>query len=252
MKKKKTKKILAALAVIVILPAILWYAAVPDSSIGYLLASHPVGPGLVIKLTDFHKGLFFSFGAGSVSVESGGKKAVAFNDVRGHINPLDLLLFRIGVSFNARLAGGAARGFFNYGFFSGKKKLKVRLDGVRIGKLPPVKKTVSGTLDARLVFSGDKGNLLFTMGNLGHFPYGFKSANGVAGITRTEISIGSASFESPGTYAKVKGSANLENGSYNLRLEVTKQGAPDPLLAPYRQSPGYYVIPLSGNLRQLL
>ena len=250
---KKIKAVLIILAAVIALPALVWYAAVPDSSVEYLLASNPAGQGLGMEATNFHKGFFFSFGADALSVKSGGKAAVVLGDVRGRINPLALLLFRLDVPFRASLAGGTASGFFDYGFFSGKKKLIVRFNGVQIGDLPPVKGSVSGILNANLVFSGEKGNFLFTLDNLGNFPYGFKSANGVAGIMRMEINIESVSLDSPDTYAKVKGKANLENGAYNLRLEVTKQGQnPDPLLSPYQQSPGYYVVPLSGNLRQLL
>ncbi len=252
MKKIRAKKIIIILAVIIALPMFLWYAAVPDSSIGYLLASRPVGPGLSIEATNFHKGLFFSFGADAVSAKNGGKVALILKDVHGRINPLALLLFRLNVPFRASLAGGTARGFFDYSFFSGQKKLRVRFDSVQIGELPPLKRSVSGVLNANLAFSGDKGNFLFTLDSLGNFPYGFRSANGVARLTGTEINIGSVSLDSPDTYAKLKGQANLENGSYNLRLEITKQGAPDPLLTPYQQSPGYYVIPLSGDFRQLL
>ncbi len=250
---KKAKKILIILAVLVALPMLIWYAAVPNSSIGYILASHPAGQGFDIKAMNFHKGLFFSFGADAVSVKNGGKQALVLSDVRGRINPLALLLLRLEIPFRTRLAGGKASGLFDYGLISGQKKLRVRFDRVQIGDLPPVKGSVSGLLDANLTFSGDKGSFFFTMDSLGNFPYGFRSANGIAGISGSELSIGSVSFEAPDTYAKVKGNADLESGSYSFRLEITTQGAnPNPLLSPYQQSPGYYVVPLSGNLRQLL
>ncbi len=251
--KKAKKKALIVLAALVALPMLVWYAAVPNSTIEYMLASHPLGPGVEIVAAHFHKGLFFSFGADAVSAKSGGKDALVLRDVRGRINPLSLLLLRLEIPFRASLAGGKARGVFDYGLVSGQGKVRVRLDGVQIGELPPVKGSVSGLLNADLAFSGGKGSILFTVDDLGNFPYGFRSANGVAGISGPELKIGSVSLEAPDTYAKVKGNANLESGAYNLKLEINTQGTnPNPLLAPYQQSPGYYVIPLSGDLRQLL
>ncbi len=253
MERTKIKKFVIIIASVIALPMLIWYAAVPDSAVQGLLASRTADNGLGIETTNFHKGLFFSFGADGVSVKIVGKEALVFNDLHGRINPLALFLFRLHVPLRARLAQGTVNAVFDYGLISGQKKLQARFDGVQIGALPPVKRSVSGLFNANLVFlfSAGKGNLLFTMDRLGNFPYGFKSANGAIGITRSDVSIESVSLEAPDTYAKVKGSGNLENGSYNLSLEITRQGGnPEPALGPFEKSPGYYVIPLSGRLKQ--
>ncbi len=256
---KKIKIAAVVIAVMVLLPMLLWYAAVPDSAVQDLLTARPLGPGLTVEAANLHKGVFFSFKADSISAVSRGKEALVFSDVHGRIDPLAIFLFHLHVPFRAKLAQGTVKGAFDYGLFSGKKNLQVRFDSVQISDLPPIKRSVSGVLNANLSFSGGIGNFLFTLQGLSNFPYGFRSANGVIGIKSPEVSIRSVSLEAPDTYAKVKGSGNLEDGSYNLTLEITKnlqvtnQGEnAGPALNMFEKSPGYYVIPLSGRLQQFL
>ncbi|MDA8086840.1 MAG: type II secretion system protein GspN [Nitrospiraceae bacterium] len=252
---KKRKTILIILAVIIILPVVLWYGAVPDSAIPYLIASRTGNLGLTVNVKNFRKGPFLNFAADSISAKADGKRVLVLEDVRGHINPFSLFLFRLGISFRAELARGSAKGVYAYGLFSGQSRLAAQLDGVQLDALPPIKKAVMGDLRANLTFIGDqnggRGSFIFSLKGLQHFPYGFKTANGVIDITPSDIHVKSVSLDSPDVYAKLKG--NLQNGIYNIRLEITSTGPnPNPLLSQYQVSPGYYVIPLSGRLRQLL
>ena len=252
-KKKKMKKILMILIVLLLLPSILWYAAVPDSAIPYLVASRTAGLGLQVKAKNFRKGPFLNFSADAISAGADGKPALVLEDVRGHMNPLSLFLLRLRTVFSARLAGGSVKGVYTYGLFSGQSRVRTEIENVRISELPLVKGSVSGDLGASLAFKGDqnggRGSLIFSLKDLQKFPYGFRSANGVIDITPGEIRAKSISLESEGVYAKLKGS--LENGTYNINMEITSE-TPNPLLSRYQVSAGYYVIPLSGQLRQLL
>ncbi|MDA8172754.1 MAG: type II secretion system protein GspN [Nitrospiraceae bacterium] len=253
------KKILIILVVLLLLPSLLWYAAVPDNAITYLIASRAENLGLDVEVKNFHKGPLLNFAADAVSAEADGKRALAFEDVRGRLNPLSLFLFRLRISFKAKLARGSASGVYSYGLFSGRSRLAAELKDVQISELPPVKKPVMGNLGASVTFTGGpagnggpgggRGSLIFSLKDLKHFPYGFKTANGVLDITPAGIRVKSVSLDSAEVYAKLKG--DLQNGIYNIRLEITSAN-PNPLLSRYQVSPGYYVIPLSGRLRQLL
>lgn len=252
---KKQKLILVILAIAVFSPFVLWYAAVPDSAVAYLIASRTENMGLQVEMKNFHKGPFLNFSADSISAAANGKPVLVLDDVRGHINPLGLFLLRLSMPFKTGLARGDVQGVYTYGLFSGQSRLLADIEDVQISDLPPVKGSVSGSLQASVTFEGDQrggqGSFVFSLKNLSNFPYGFKNANGVLDITPAGIGVRSISLDSEEIYAKLKG--NLENGVYNIRLEVTSSGSnPNPLLSRYQVSPGYYVIPLSGTLRQLL
>ena len=256
MRGKKIKILLYAVAAIVLLPVVFWYAAVPDSAIPGLIASRAGGPGYDVRVNNFHKGLLLSFSAASVTVGCGGRPALAFEGVRGRINPLGLLGLRLLVPFKAVLAGGTVRGRYAYGLFSGRSRVRAKVEGAQLSGLPLIKGS-RGTLRARLEYAGGPGgmagSLMFSAKDLRDFPYGFRNANGVVYLTPGGLKIKSISLDSGEMYAKLKG--GIHNGQYNIRMEVTTPGPGEtcrnPLLAPYRVSPGYYVIPLSGRFRQL-
>ncbi|MDA8388185.1 MAG: type II secretion system protein GspN [Nitrospiraceae bacterium] len=255
--KRKKQKILSAVAALVLLPFIFWYAAVPDSAIPGLISTRAANLGVDVRVNNFRKGPLLSFSADSIIASYGGRQAFDLEGVRGRINPLGLLGLRLLVPFKAVLARGSVRGRYAYGLFSGRSALAAKLENVQLGDLPhlPLIKGYAGSLGASLEYAegprgGAAGSLIFSAKDLRNVPYGFRTANGVIDIAPGTLRIKSISLDSADMYAKLKG--RIEKGVYDMRLEMTSAGGTgDPLLRPYMISPGYYVIPFSGRLLQL-
>lgn len=257
---KLSRKILISVAAAVVLaPVILWYAAVPNSAIPAIIASHAAGHGAEVRMSNFKKGPLLSFSADSVTVGYPGGSVLTLKRVRGRVNLLGLLELRLLVHFRAKLSGGAMSGQYAYSLFSGRGRLRAKVRGARLSGFQIIKGADGECMAQIEFFSGGpgriSGSLMFSANDLRNFPYGFKTANGLVNITPDGLGIKSISLDSGQMYADVKGI--VRGWTYNIRMDVsmekgtagegTGQNPVQTLLSPYRVSPGYYVIPLSGK-----
>jgi hypothetical protein len=81
----------------------------------------------------------------------------------------------------------------------------------------------------------------------------FHRIQGSFSITSNRIELESVSLEGDKGYARLKG--NITNGVARLKLEIMPEAArlsslETMLITKYFVSPGYYVVPLEGSLRQ--
>ena len=215
------KKIAIALAVLVTIPFVLWYVAIPDSSVPAFINSGLSAAGAGITAENFHKTLLLGFKAENVKVTVEGKDAMNIDKIRGAISPLSLLLLRPKVNFSIDAASGTVKGVFSHGLLSGENLLTAEAEGVRLGSIPSIKNGMDGKFDGDLSLEGDQGKLTFEMSGLSNFPYGFTSANGLITINGGALKLESVSLEGDAIYAKVKG--DIKNGSYNVVTEIMKQ-----------------------------
>ncbi|MDA8168524.1 MAG: type II secretion system protein GspN [Nitrospiraceae bacterium] len=247
----KKKHILTAALSVAAAIMLFWYAAVPDAIVPQMISNRVGDLGVSVEAQGFHKGLFLNFSADTLDIKYGGKLAVRLDNLQGHISPLSLLLLKVRMPFHSGVSGGDIDGVFAYGLLSGKKDIKTLISNVQVGRIPAVKDRLQGILNARLEFAGERGQFVYKMEGMKGFPYDFTSSNGVLDLSMKDIRIKSVSLDSDWAYARMKGS--ITGGFYDLKTEVMPHSASyNYMLAQYEVSPGYYVIPASGRLQELL
>lgn len=247
------RALLWSLAALIALPLLVWVFAVPGGTLPGLLKDQAQAAGLDAELSGFKKDLFFGFGADSLTLKGpDGAVLIKAEDISGRIDPFSLLLLKLRIPFEARAAGGLVNGSFEIGLFS-KSGLRAGFNGLKVEEIPPLARYAShGLLSGDLSEGGEggmgPGTLKFIASGITGAPLDLESANGVAVVNGNAIEVKSLSLQGEKIYVRIKGL--IRGGSYNLTAEVMPEGPSeyDALLANYRVSPGYYVMPLNGRL----
>lgn len=245
------KKILIVLGAVLIAPLLIWFVAIPDSLIPGLLEKEASNMGLEMKINGFGKGLFLAFSADSLSISGNGGDIVVFRDIEGRVDPLGFLLASLRIPFRADLAGGNLEGNFCMGLKN--QTLLAEVKGTKTEGIPALQKVARGLLSGKLSLINGSGNFTFRITDISGAPLEIKDANGLLELAGEEVRLKSVSLEGDNLTAKLKGV--IRNGSYDLTAEVMPRGNGIPenemlkfSLANYQSSPGYYVIPLKGEL----
>lgn len=247
----KKKLFLVIPAAVLVLPLLIWFIAVPDSLVTGALENEASKMGLDLKINGFGKGLFFAFSADSVNISARGGDIVVFRDVEGRLDPFGLLLASVRIPFRAELAGGILEGKFCSGFSN--RTLLAEIKGAKTESIPALQKIARGVLSGKLSSRNESGTFTFRITDIKGAPLDIKDANGLLELAGEEIKLKSVSMEGENLTAKLKG--RIRNGSYDLVAEVMPRGSGIPenemlkfSLAGFQTSPGYFVIPLKGEL----
>lgn len=234
------------------LPPLLWYVAIPDPLIPRLIAAQAEKLGVAAEIRGFKKGPLLDFRAKGLVIKNGGAELLSIEGISGRINPLKLPALTLNVLFSGSACRGSVRGefFFAAGLASGRKKVNAHLEEMRIEDIPPLAQAgVKGVLEGNLLLEGKRGTFIFKIAQMEGFPLDFKSSNGVLELAPEAVVLRSVSLEGDGLYARLKG--RIKGGLYELTAELMPQKEIRglALMRRYEASPGYYVIPLSGSLR---
>lgn len=252
-----------ALAATLLLLAGVWLIVLPETYLGDLIGSSLQRPDLQVEMSGFRKGLFYDLSANRMSVVKDGKELLAVENVRGRINPLSLFLLRFDMHFSASLGNGVISGRAN--LVRGRRNILVTVRDAELNAVPffgLLGINGSGMLSGTAGMDDKSGEVRFdiadakfgsgTFGGIAVPLHFFRSARGALSLTGGNVSVTSFALEGADIYARIKG--QISAGKMNLTMEVMPKPAfleKNPaiaLLERYKVSPGYYAIPVSGDI----
>jgi type II secretion system protein N len=257
------KRLLVAGVVFVFLVFGLWIIAVPESLMTSLIEGSMHDSNVRLGVADMHKGLFYNFTCGSITLTKNDKQLLSFENIKGKINPLSLLLLKLNVTFNGELSGGTVNGSID--LFRGKSRTAVRVDGAQLQDMPIFAMLGidgRGTLSGDLNIRNTKGTVTFSVADARFSRAAFAGvavplevftgARGAMTVDGSTLRVQSFALEGEGIYARLRG--DIIAGRMNLTMELMPeksfrdQNLVFMLLTKYQVSPGYYSIPLNGPL----
>jgi type II secretion system protein N len=264
------KKAATIIAVILFLVPGLWFIAITEGLIVDIVENSLSGDYLYLRTEAVEKGLFYDFSAAKVLLMKKGVGAspdspiVVFEDVKGGFNFLSLLTLNPELVFEGRMNKGEVRGIVR---LTGKDTLMITGDNISMNGVPlfePLGIQGDGVLSGSFLVRDNEGDLKFLVSDArlersyfsGIFlPLDlFREIRGAASLYNDSAEIRSFALSGAGIYARVKGSIRRTDMDLSLELMTDSSFNAEPLfelvLERHRVSPGYYVIPLKGMIRQ--
>jgi type II secretion system protein N len=256
------KKILIAFAAV---PFVFWFIwmAFPATTIQSIVEDSAGDGKITIEVQSLKKGFFYTLHIDKVSMKISGKELVSFSNIYGRINPFGLIRMRLDTSINGTIGPGKITG----SAVLAKNSVQAKLDykDVDIQEMPFLKHAGiqgAGTISGRFLVADDKGRVEFVTKNAAFGPADFSGikvpmnffseVTGSLSIERNAIEVVSVSLGGKDIYARLKGV--IKNGAADLAMELMPSGPflENPLFlmeaSRYQVSPGYYVIPVRGNI----
>jgi len=255
------KIIIAVIAV----PVLFWTAWIsfPESSIQAIIEDSVSGGPFAIEVKGLKKGLFYTVDIDTLALKSRRNEFVSFDNIYGRVNPLKLLLLKLDLSAQGHIGDGNISGHVIFA--------KSRIDGgfhffgISLGDLQFLKRAGiigTGTLDGSFTLRDFTGHLDFiTKGaNFEQADFSgirvplnlFHTVSGALDIQGKVVHIAAISLEAKDIYAKLKGTIMDAVMDMTMEFMPGKSYAENPLvlagLEPYKISPGYYIIPVKGDL----
>jgi type II secretion system protein N len=241
----------------------LWIIAVPESLLADLIQGAMHDSAIRIETADVRKGLLFDFTCGGIRLMKNDNRLIALENVSGRINPLSLLLLRLNAHFHGETAGGMITGTID--LFRGKSHIDIAVADANISGVPffaLLGIEGKGVLRGDLKIEDVRGDIKFSVrdaqlrsGSFGSVALPlevFADARGAMTVKGNSVRITSFAFEGAGIYARLSG--NITGGKMNLTMELM----PDKLfkdnnlvfllIEKYRDSPGHYSIPITGDM----
>lgn len=250
--------ILIAIPVFVIL---VWFFAIPDELLQERiedLISTAGGARISASLKGLRKGLFFDIYAEGLALEMDGRPAIEIRDLWGSFNPLSLAKRELSFSMKGKIGTGEINGSFSFPRGGDMTIEEVELNA--ISYLTSLGIRINGHLSASLALQNDTMHVIFQvpdldMGNselaiIIPFVDSFNKLQGILTIRGNNVKVKSVTLE--GERARARISGDITNGYSNLTLElmpsVKLNSVESMLIGKYQVSPGYYVIPLKGQI----
>ncbi len=256
------KKILIALTAI---PVIFWgiWIAFPETSIQSIIENSISNNKLRLEVKGIKKGLFYNLSVDNLTLKSSGEQLVSLTNIHSRVNLLSLIMFRLNLFFDGGIGGGNISGHMNLI----KNKMQIGLDikkadisDIPLFKLIGIQGT--GTISGRLTMIDDTGHVEFVTKDSSFEPAVFSGVNvplnffhsmrGSVDIKGNMINVVSIALEGKDIHARLKGAIKNAVMDLNMELMPGMSFIENPLfrgeLEKYKASPGYYVIPLKGNL----
>src|SRR5208337_4994121 len=100
------KKALVACAAALVVIIGLWLIVLPEDLILSRINATLKEDNLSLEISDFKKGLFFTFHAPVLQLKRGDTALLTIEALKGSINPLSLVLMRLPLSFSGKMGGG--------------------------------------------------------------------------------------------------------------------------------------------------
>jgi type II secretion system protein N len=256
------KKILIALTAI---PVIFWgiWIVFPETSIQSIIENSISNNKFRLEVKGVKKGLFYNLSVDNLILKSSKKELIFLSNIYGRINPLSLIMFRLNLFFDGGIGGGNISGRMNLI----KNKMQIGLDikkadisDIPLFKLIGIQGT--GTISGRLTMIDDTGHVEFVTKDSSFEPAVFSgvsvplnffhSMRGSIDIKGDIINIVSVALEGKDIYARLKGVIKDAVMDLDMELMPGTSFIENPLflagLEKYKISPGYYIIPVKGNL----
>jgi type II secretion system protein N len=256
------KRLLIALAVLVIFIFGLWFIAIPESLLLDLIKGSLKDSGIVIDVISPQKGLFYNFKAEGLVLKKSDKELLVIHNMSGRLNFPSLLKLRTALELNGEIGDGRVYGRTD--LFGGKNHSEIFIENANIEAMsffPLVGIEGTGLLSGELKMDRDNGNATFSIRDADFKPatFGgipvpldvFHTAQCAITIAGDTMNITSLVMEGDGIYARIRG--KIASGKPDLVLELMPEKSLKekdfifPLFEKYKVSPGYYAIPIRDS-----
>lgn len=264
------KKTALLLSLFVIFLIGLWNIAIPEGVILRHLETAPGREGIYLEMNGFKKGLFYNFTVDKILLKkknqgADGSTLLIFDEVKGGLNITSLFKLRPQLVFDCKMNKGEIAG--TVGLID-QDPLNVSGNGIGMSGLPILESfgiKGGGNLDWSLHlsqgigearFSVDQAKISMNSAALFSAPLSLiEEIRGVVEINDGNLEIQSLFLEGRGASARVKG--NIIKGRVDLKMELMLDSTLDEdyfdptiteMLAGYKVSPGYYIIPINAGL----
>jgi type II secretion system protein N len=241
-----------------------WLILVPEQLTKELIEQSVSGDNLSLEADRFRKGLFLNIFVERLELKKSGKVLVSLDNAHASLNPLYLPLLKVVMSLDAESAGGDIHGRAEV--VKGTNRINIILNNADIRDIPffsVIGLSGGGLLSGELKLKDGSGEVRFSLDNVsleGESFYGvpvpmssFQRIRGIFDITPEVVNVRSVALEGNGLYSRLKGRI-LKGNQMDLTLEVmpnasmTESSFALMLIKSFMVSPGYYSIPIKGNL----
>ncbi len=262
---REMKKVLIAGAAALVIIIGLWFIALPQDLILSRINATLKEDNLSLEIPDFRKGLFFTFHAPVLRLKRGDTVLLTIGSLRGSINPAALVLRRLPLSFSGNVGGGAMEGHIDLLHRHNSFAIVIDKAGIEQSALLSTlglsgNGVLSGSVIARercleCRFEIREAHVTGALYGLPIPPDFFHIVRGLIRVDGGDLGIESLWMEGQGLNARLKGT--VKGRQADLTLEIMKDssfvdsGLLLQLIERYKVSPGYYVVPVKGELRNL-
>lgn len=239
----------------------LWQITLPEDVIKAAIENFISGSGrfnIASSIEGLRKGLFLTIYAESLELKIDKTSAFTLTDITSRINPLYLLKRQFVFSVQGNIGTGKVEGILKL-----SEKGNFNIDKVEINSIPYLKNaglTGKGIISGSINFNKDTVNVLFEIpdadirSTTSRIPLPlslFKKIRGSLAVKGNTVKITSITLEGDKGYSRVKGDIN--NGFMKLVFEFMPYmneltSIESKLISKYQVSPGYYVIPVEGQI----
>jgi len=255
------KKLLFILAVI---PLVFWgiWLSFPSASIQSII-ENSLNEKFTLELQGLKKGLFYNLNVDTLLLKNKDRELFIIRDIRCRINPLPLFMLRLDASVGGNIGKGGISGMIALS----RKRVQADLgfeevDLKEVTLFKDLGIRGEGTISGMFTMSDDKGHAEFFAEDA-HFETAefsgvivplnlFNTAKGAFDITGNIIQVLSLSLEGRDIHARLKGIIKGTDMDLRIELMPEKSFLENPFLLveleKYMISPGYYVVPVQGNL----
>jgi len=267
----RTRKLLYIVTGVPVFIILAWFFAVPDSLIKSNIEdsiSNNEKLDASASIKGLKKRLFFTVHIDSLELNINKTPAVTITDISAKINPLYLLKKHLAFSVKAKIGDGDIEGSFKLPVRLGESDKSetgtLKIDNVEINDIPYLASagiSGRGLISALLNLKNNVAEVIFKIpdadiqGAIMGMPVPISSFHKIRGAFQMEnntIRVMAISLEGDRGYARLKG--DITNGFMNLVLEIMPAADElktiESMLSRYQISPGYYVIPIEGPLKQ--
>ncbi|MEW6068228.1 MAG: type II secretion system protein GspN [Nitrospirota bacterium] len=256
------KKIFITLIVIIIIFWGIWLIF-PRNSLHSIIEKSISAKDFNADISGFKKGLFYNLHIDNIILKNSGKEVISLDNTHCRINPLFLIILRLNLSLDGNVAGGDFSGRANLSRNSTDIELGVKdANIINIPLLRLINIKGAGTISGRFVLNDDEGHAEFVSEDMNLEPASFSGfilplnffhvIRGSLDVKGNMISIASIALEGKDIYARLKGTIRNKSADLNMELMPGKSFIENPLFISgfkrYEVSPGYYVIPVRGDL----
>lgn len=216
-----------------------------------------------VETTGLEKGLFYTVSAEKVIIRSPGRELLVFDSVRSRIDPLSLVIRKLRLTADGNIGGGTFSGNLRLGKGAGQMLFDVKQADInRIPLLQKMGVQGTGTISGKVSLMNDSVTIIFATDKVSFEPSMvagaklplnfFYRATGSLTAKGNILTIESVSLEGKDIFARLKG--RIQNSLMDMTMELMpgRTVIENPLFLAeferYKVSPGYYAIPVRGNL----
>ncbi|HWR59623.1 MAG TPA: type II secretion system protein GspN, partial [Thermodesulfovibrionales bacterium] len=264
---QKVRRLAVAIVALFIILEGVWFVVLSEGLIRDLLEGAFENDYVYLRSEGFKKGLFYNFSADKILLakKKGGQAEtvlLGLNDVRGRLDFLSIFTFKPHISLRCRLNDGEIEGIVGLTRQGSTTISGSEIHMTSVPFLEPLGIHAEGVLSGSFSAKGNTGELrvLLSRASFRNSSLGgvflpletFHEVRGAATITDGVVELQSLALLGHGVYGRVRG--DVRGGNMNMSFELMAEPSfrLQPLLQAmveqYKVSPGYYVIPLRGDI----